>query len=109
MDKVVKSNNRFKAILSALHQHIDVTIQRTVVERGRRSRCVNPRGLYATPFNAKTKSIKAKTPATREIFRIASPEVGRFRHGHDVALPFSRGPVRLRLVPTIVPTFGLVG
>src|SRR5215468_5433439 len=59
MDEVVKSNNRFKAVLPALHEHIDITIQRAIVERGRRSRCVNPRGLYATPFNAQTKGIQA--------------------------------------------------
>src|SRR6516225_7666021 len=91
-----------------MHQHINVALERAIVEWGRRSRCVNPGWLNTAPFETETEGIQAKTPATGKILGIASPEISRLSCRHDIPLSLRSSPVRLRLTRAIVPTFGLV-
>jgi hypothetical protein len=57
MYKMVKGHDGLKSILVALHQHIDVVIQRLMIERRGRAHPINVGRLYSAPFDPKTERV----------------------------------------------------
>src|ERR1700722_14624588 len=109
MDKMVERHDGFQPILTAGHQHINVVIQRFVIERRGCAHPIDIGGLHPAPLYPQAESVETKLPATREILRIAVPKVGTKADRGDIFSSLCGCPVGLRLARPVIAPLGLIG
>src|SRR3984893_3155872 len=109
MHKMVERQDRLEAILTALHEHLNVMVQCLVVEWRRRTRLVDVCWLHPAPFYPETECVETKVSTTRKILRITIPKVGALAGFRYFSLSLCGRPVGLGLAEAVVVTLGLIG
>src|SRR5260370_9685167 len=101
--------NRHEAILTALHELLNVLVKCLEFKWRRRTSLVDVCRLHPPPFYPETECVESKVSTTRKILRITIPEVGALAGFRYFSLSLCGRPVGLGLIGTVVVTLGLIG